>query len=621
MKSARSILLLPLFLTGLIYASQRQAIPLFQWNRIGEYEISNLFLSQTGTVSLSPEFKTIFQTERTIWSAIGWKKYLVVGTAEEASLIFLSEKQTTEIPFSNHQIISALATDDSTLYVAGIPNTTLYTFENIAKPSASYSLPNAYIWSIIPSPAGVWILTGEPAELYLLQGKKLQKVASLSHERHLLKGIWLENALYCIGESSFLYSFSLEKKRFSVAASLDFPIQDIATDNKTLFFIVNTTSQSRSSGEKNPQTILYAYQPATGGCSRILSLSSLSLSHLFFWQEKLYLASSQNFFIYSPTSNEITATGYGKGGVRFFTTSSDRLHLITDRPSRILQMGIRQAREGSLITPIFDADAKSEWGKIIQLSSTPSLTLSTRAAGSPLPDLWEEWILCQNNIPLSSPNRYLQLKLNLAQQGNISLKNASLTYLQINQPPEISQFEVFHFNGKLYFSSSVKDANNDNLWASLAIIRQKNPVTIASFPLSNSTFEFSSAFLPEGEYTFLFTVSDAPSNPSQKALTTSVVSAPLFLDHTPPQIKNLRATLVQNRLQCSWTVEDNRLVHEVWYSIAPGEWKAIFPTDGICDSPQENFEISNEETKTGYIQIKARDNQGNETIYGQWIIP
>jgi hypothetical protein len=68
-------------------------------------------------------------------------------------------------------------------------------------------------------------------------------------------------------------------------------------------------------------------------------------------------------------------------------------------------------------------------------------------------------------------------------------------------------------------------------------------------------------------------------------------------------------------------VEDNRLVHEVWYSIAPGEWKAIFPTDGICDSPQENFEISNEETKTGYIQIKARDNQGNETIYGQWIIP
>ena len=85
MKSARSILLLPVFLTGLIYASQRQTIPLFQWNRIGEYEISNLFLSQTGTVSLSPEFKTIFQTEKTIWSAIGWKKYLVVGTAEDAS--------------------------------------------------------------------------------------------------------------------------------------------------------------------------------------------------------------------------------------------------------------------------------------------------------------------------------------------------------------------------------------------------------------------------------------------------------------------------------------------------------------------------------------------------------
>lgn len=604
------------------FAIQTTYIPLFQWERIGEYELSNLSLSSAGELSLSSSFSTLYTSPNPVWCAIGWKNMLLAGTAEGASLLWISGNSLQSNSFPDHEIISALATDDNFVYVGAIPNTTLYLLNTKREVIEKYPLSPSYLWSIVPSPYGVWLLTGEPAEIYLLRGNKLQKIASLSSERHLLKGIWTEEGLYIMGESSFLYFLSPPSANIRIAADFSEPIQDITGDGNTLYLAINrTVSRSRrQNGEAERQEgVIYRYDKKT--ISILTSLPGVRLSQILFWQKKLYIGSLQNFFIYDTSDNSLLACGYGKGGVRLFAVASDRLHLITERPAKILQMDVTKAREGKLTTPLFDAEQKATWGKILGLDTRlSSLSLMTRSGMTPLSDLLEEWSLYQKQ-PTSQPNRYLQIQLSLSDPSPLSLREVVIAASPLNQAPEIVRFDVSQQGEKLLFSWGVRDPNQDDLMYTLSIKRKSGWIPLFSSPLTNSSLELSSRMFPEGGYSFLLSVEDSPSNPPSLALSASRESGFVTIDHTPPQIRNVKATLLKTRLQCEWSVFDSSGIAHVWYSVSPLEWKPILPDDGLCDGQEEKFILSLENYTGGYIQIKAQDANGNESVYGQWILP
>ncbi|MCX7882343.1 MAG: hypothetical protein N2314_03870 [Brevinematales bacterium] len=615
----------PLLLCGLVswlFAVQSVSIPLFQWERIQEYELSNLVLSANGELSLSPSFSTLYTSENPLWCATGWKHTLVVGTAEGASLLWISGTTLQSNLFSEHAIISAIAGDDNVLYVGAIPQTTLYVINSKREIEAKYPLSPAYLWSIVPSPYGIWVLTGEPAEVYLLRGNKLQKIASLSSERHLLKGVWTEDGLYLIGESSFLYLLTSSSLSLRAVAEFSDPIQDITTDGKTLYVgIQRTTSRSRrQNGDTEKQEILI-YRYEKGSASLLTTLPTGRLSQLFFWQKKLYIGSTQNFFVYDMNDNSLSAWGYGKGGIRLFAVAGDRLHCITERPGKVLQVEVTKAKEGKILTPLYDAGQKASWGKILGLESIPPLaSVMTRSTLSPLPDLFEEWSLYQKQVT-SQPNRYLQIQFTTTSPTPFSLREICVTTSPLNQAPEILRFDVSQEGERLVFSWTVRDPNQDNLLYTLSLKRKNGWVPLFSSPLTNSSLELSSRMFPEGGYSFLLSVEDTPSNPPSLAFTTSRESGFLTIDHTPPQIRNMKATLVKNRLFCEWSVFDLKGVSRVWYSLSPLEWKPILPEDGLCDSQEERFTLVVENFTGGYIQIKAEDIYGNEHVYGQWVIP
>ncbi|MFN3660438.1 MAG: hypothetical protein ACK4TN_04265, partial [Brevinematales bacterium] len=250
----------------LSFAVQTIYFPFFQWERIGEYELSNLTLSSTGNLSFSSSFSTLYTSDVPIWCAIGWKNMLIAGTAEGATLLWISGHSLQSNTFPEHEIISALANDDTFMYVGAIPNTTLYLLNTKREVIEKYPLSPSYLWSIVPSPYGIWLLTGEPAQIYLLRGNKLQKIASLSSERHLLKGIWTEEGLYIMGESSFLYFLSPYSTNIRIAAEFPEPIQDITGDGNSLYLAINRTiSRSRrqnGDAEKQEGTI-YRYDKKT----------------------------------------------------------------------------------------------------------------------------------------------------------------------------------------------------------------------------------------------------------------------------------------------------------------------------------------------------------------------
>ncbi|URA10881.1 hypothetical protein [Thermospira aquatica] len=605
------------------FGTETLFFPLFDWNRIGEYELSNVILSSTGEATVSFAMNFLYESDLPLWSATGWKNFLLVGTAEEASLLWIDGKSIRKQDFPEYQMVSALASDDSYVYVGVAPSASLLLFNGFEKSVASYTLSSSYIWDIIPFSRGVWVLAGDPAVLYLLEKNKLQRVASLSHERHLLKGVWTEDGLYCIGESSILYLLPVGGTRFRAVAEFSDPIQDITFDGKNLYVAINKTTSQQSSQRKmteRSEVVVFRYEK-NGSLSFVFSLSQSRVNRLFFWQGKLYLGAFQNFFIYDPVSGQLSASGYGKGGVRFFATARDRLHMVSEKPYRVFQMDVRAASEGSILTPVFDAGQKAQWGKILSLESLGQVTLSSRSALALLPDLWEEWAPYQKEGIASPPNRYLQVRLSCSPTSRASLKEVKLSGRQMNQAPKIDQFDVMQRGEKLVFFWSASDPNEDDMNYTLSVRRREKWVPLFSSPLTNNQLELSSRMFPEGEYEFQFLVDDAPSNPHRDVLSAFQRSGFVTIDHTSPQIKNFNATLVQGKLQCEWLVSDNREIVQVWYSVSPLDWQEIFPADGMYDSREERFTLIISNFSGGYVQIRARDRSGNESVYGQWLIP
>lgn len=603
-----------------LFAGKTLYIPLFQWERINEYQLSNLTLSMSGDVSLSPGFLPLANSDKVFWCATGWKNTLVVGTAEGGAFLWISGTNVQENTLLDHEIISAVAGDDNFLYMGAIPNASLYLFNTKREIVARYAIEASYIWGIIPSPQGVWILTGEPAALYLLRGNKIQKIASFSHERHILKGIWTEDGLYFIGESSFLYLLPISSQAPRVVAEFSDVIQDFTADGKVLYVGINKFSSSARKNDQNERQEVIIYRYEGGTASVLTTIAGARLTRLFFWQKKLYMGNYQNFFIYDISMNMLFASGYGRGGVKLFAVAQDRLHIFTEKPARIFQMDVTLAKEGSLISFLLDAEQKARWGKVLGLESISLVSLMTRSSMSFLSDLFEEWVPYQKQIG-SQPNRYLQVFLSFATPSSFSLREIMVSASPLNQAPEILRFNVNQQGEKLFFSWSVRDPDRDDLLYTLFIKRKTGWLPLFSSPLTNNSIEISSRMLPEGKYFFLLSISDAPSNPSDLSFTTTRESGLITIDHTPPLIKNFKATLIKNRLQCEWNVSDDNGIDRVWYSFSPLEWKPILPIDGLIDGQEETFSLSLENFMGGYIQIKVKDSYGNEKVYGHWLTP
>ncbi|MFN4216516.1 MAG: hypothetical protein ACK4HQ_03840, partial [Brevinematales bacterium] len=203
----------------------------------------------------------------------------------------------------------------------------------------------------------------------------------------------------------------------------------------------------------------------------------------------------------------------------------------------------------------------------------------------------------------------------------LSLREIMVTASPINQAPEIIRFDVSQEEAKLLFSWTVRDPNQDDLMYTIFLKRKSGWIPLFSSSLTNSSLEFPARMLPEGNYSFLLSVDDSPSNPPSVVLSSSRESGFVTIDHTPPQIRNVKASLMKNRLQCEWSVFDAHGIARVWYSISPMEWKPILPEDGLYDSQEEKFILSLENYTGAYIQIKCQDANGNESVYGQWILP
>jgi hypothetical protein len=157
----------------------------------------------------------------------------------------------------------------------------------------------------------------------------------------------------------------------------------------------------------------------------------------------------------------------------------------------------------------------------------------------------------------------------------------------------------------------VTDPNGDELNYTLQIRKEGWPewVPLGTNPLTETNYAWDTTAVPAGLYRVRLTASDRPSNNPGDALSRQRTSEPFLIDHESPSV-----TIVPRDRAAVVTLKDNltRLVKAA-YAVDSGEWVAVFPDDGLFDTPSETLTIRLDDLKPGthVLMVRATDAAGN----------
>src|SRR6185369_7021732 len=96
--------------------------------------------------------------------------------------------------------------------------------------------------------------------------------------------------------------------------------------------------------------------------------------------------------------------------------------------------------------------------------------------------------------------------------------------------------------------------------------------------------------LPDGIYVVRLVASDAVANTVENALATEMESRPFTVDNTPPTVTLKQDGLNGGRVRVAIEAADlTSTLNQAEISVDSGEFRTIFPRDGITDSKRESF--------------------------------
>jgi streptogramin lyase len=311
------------------------------------------------------------------------------------------------------------------------------------------------------------------------------------------------------------------------------------------------------------------------------------------------------------------------------TNSASAMYRLADGP-----------REGEYVSPVKDAGRTSRFGAFRWDGDVPAgarLAFSFRSGESSIPDsTWSPWSAdtTAGELAVSAPaGRYVQWKAKMSSDGTRGplVRRVEVAYRNRNAMPAIESFlalgpsEVLArtaSGGSNVFEATTPDEKGifTSLEESKAeapprrLLRKGyrtltwkasdpdgDPLTFDLefrparsqkwFPLrkglKENFYSFDTTTLPDGDYVFRLTASDAESNPDD-ARTYERESSPVLVDNTPPAIHRISSGPGVVEFEA---VDAASPIQEAEYSIDAKEWVRVEPKDGLSDSPKESYLI------------------------------
>jgi len=371
---------------------------------------------------------------------------------------------------------------------------------------------------------------------------------------------------------------------------------------------------------------------------------------------RIYLLSDEGRDTLLLQSTEGQISSLNARGNEVFAASSNQ--------GKVFRFGKEGVSEGNYESPVRDAKLVAAWGRIWWRGRGP-IQLQTRTGNSERPDAtWSDWSPIYKDAQgsqVESPRaRFVQWRAALrananAPPGEPVLEDVSLAYQPRNVAPEVlaittlpagvalqQQIQIqtdpniesmgldpslfgavvqapprrLFQRGARSLQWQAEDRNGDTLEYAV-YYRSLNESTFRLLKdhLRENFYTIDGASLADGRYIFKVVVSDAPDNPFGAALTGERISDPVDIDNTPPTVRTIgNAQIVGDRARVVFDVEDSTgRIKRADVSVDGGPWHAVFPDDGIADSPRERYSVDLPITGSGEhtISLRAFDNSGN----------
>jgi len=324
----------------------------------------------------------------------------------------------------------------------------------------------------------------------------------------------------------------------------------------------------------------------------------------------------------------------------FLPAGSD-LMVVASNPAELHLLNQVQATEGTLESRILKGAPIADWGRAYVEASLPqgtSVDYQVRTGPTETPDgTWTAWTppLVGGERPNLPPARFAQFRLKLASTrggatptvesvrvhwanrnlapvwegveimppGLVITRNAPPDDIGIERVPLETQklipslgyagSEKRSFRrGAQAFIFKVNDPNGDPLSFAIRLL----PESGAPLPLEKAWrerfFTFDSLVVPDGRYRLEVVASDAPGEPVNAALASTWRTAVFTVDHTPPVISELTATLQGEGVRVRFTARDATSVLKDAAVSADGEaWVQVAPETRIFDTQEALFDV------------------------------
>lgn len=355
--------------------------------------------------------------------------------------------------------------------------------------------------------------------------------------------------------------------------------------------------------------------------------------------------------------------------------NDNNLYATTSNIAELVQVGTAAAHEGTYTSPVKDTKFISHWGVLAWRGDAPSgssLEFFSRAGNSDRPDqTWSDWAgpyRNSNGSPIQNPPaRYIQWKAVFHNTGTTTpvLDDVTVSYLNQNLPPQIHSLNVstggdrtgpigtMSYAGAspigsvtiapgttMSFASpaasasgagkspatlswQADDPNGDQLVYSLYVKSEdEQEWHLVKDKLHQSSYTLEPQSLADGKYVARLVASDEESNPPSTARKTELLSAPFWIDNTPPVVSVIKQTVNEDEAEVLFRVEDaTSPLRAAETSSDARDWSDLLSDDGVVDSRVETFTVRVHNLKPGehLIALRASDTAGNVGV-GQAVV-
>ncbi len=420
------------------------------------------------------------------------------------------------------------------------------------------------------------------------------------------------------------------------------------------------------------------YRISPDGIAKKLWESSDEIVYSVVWKEgekKLLFGTGTRGRIYAVDKDDKVTllTQENSEQVYALIPSGTKVYMLANNPTRLTLFSPEQRPAGEYTSDVLDTKTISSWGRLSFEGQTPAgttLQVQTRTGNSFEPNgLWSDWsppIQKLEEQVLSPKARYVQLKaLFKAPTGNASpaLSRITLFYLQTNLAPAVAKLEILPANqvflkppepddviwgaediiagdeARKQAGASVSiakrverkgyqtvlweadDDNGDSLVYRVLIRKDgESAWHVVREEWKEPLFVFDTVSFPDGIYVIKVEASDLPSNPAGTELRAEKTSGPVLIDNSLPVIKNVTAVRGKGTVEVAFQAEDAfSAITQAEYLVRPGEWRVVFPADGICDSKLESFKFSAPlpAAAENMITLRVTDQHGNVGVAQQ----